>query len=62
MAMPDQNTGPSFRLSWLIYDKRYRSMTIQIFVLFGFMTGAVWLVNNMLDNLALLGKDLGFGC
>lgn len=61
MAMADQNAGPSFRLSMLIYDTRYRSITIQIVVLFGFMAGAVWLVNNMLDNLALLGKDLGFG-
>lgn len=60
MATVDQDAGPSFRLSWLIYDTRYRSMTIQILVLFGFMTGAVWLVNNMLENLALQGKDLGF--
>ncbi|MBL4806871.1 MAG: ABC transporter permease subunit [Rhodobacteraceae bacterium] len=44
----------------LIYDTRYRSMTIQIVVLILFMLGAAWLVDNMLSNLAALGKPLGF--
>lgn len=61
MAMADQNAGPTFRLSMLIYDTRYRSLTIQVIVLIGFMAGGVWLVNNMLSNLSDLGKDLGFG-
>ncbi len=61
MAMADQNAGPTFRLSMLIYDTRYRSLTIQVIVLIGFMAGGVWLVNNMLNNLSDLGKDLGFG-
>lgn len=61
MAMADQNAGPSFRLSMLIYDTRYRSLTIQVAVLIGFLAGGVWLINNMLVNLEALGKDLGFG-
>lgn len=51
---------PGFRLSMLIYDTRYRSMTIQIVVLFLFMAGAAWLVDNTIKNLATLGKDFSF--
>jgi general L-amino acid transport system permease protein len=50
----------SFRLSMLIYDTRYRSATIQIAALIGFMLLAAWLINNTLQNLATLGKPLGF--
>ena len=44
----------------LIYDTRYRSITIQIVVLFLFMAGAAWLLNNLFTNLAERGKDLSF--
>ena len=47
-----------FRLSMLIYDTRYRSLTIQVFALLAFMLAAAWLVNNTVQNLAALGKDL----
>ncbi|SFM31725.1 amino acid ABC transporter permease [Shimia aestuarii] len=52
----------SFRLSMLIYDTRYRSLTIQAVAMLGFMLLAAWLLNNTLTNLATLGKpiDLGF--
>lgn len=50
-----------FKLSQLIYDTRYRSMTIQIIALILFVTAAFWLINNALTNLAALGKPLGFG-
>ena len=50
-----------FRLSMLIYDSRYRSMTIQIVALILFLLGVGWLANNALENLARLGKPLGFG-
>ncbi len=50
----------SFRLSQLIYDTRYRSLTFQVIALIAFMAGAAWLVNNALTNLALSGKPLGF--
>ena len=50
----------SFRLSMLIYDTRYRSMTIQIVALIGFLMLVGWLVNNTLQNLAALGKPIDF--
>ena len=50
----------SFKLSMLIYDTRYRSMTIQIFVLITFIIFVFWLVNNTIDNLTDLGKPVEF--
>jgi len=50
-----------FRLSMLIYDTRYRSLTIQVFALLGFMLAGAWLINNTLQNLAALGKTFDFG-
>lgn len=58
------NTDPQkggFQLSQLIYDTRYRSMTIQIVALVFFLLGVFWLLNNAAENLAALGKPLGFG-
>lgn len=49
-----------FRISMLLYDTRYRSMTIQIVVIFGFMAGVGWLLNNMFSNLDALGRTLDF--
>ena len=51
----------SFRLSMLIYDTRYRSLTIQCVALIGFMLLAAWLIDNTLTNLATLGKPIDFG-
>lgn len=51
----------SFRLSMLIYDTRYRSMTIQIVALIGFLLAIMWLIDNTLTNLATLGKPIDFG-
>lgn len=51
----------SFRLSMLIYDTRYRSLTIQVVVFFLVMAGAAWLVDNTIRNLEALGKDFNFG-
>ncbi|WP_027257375.1 amino acid ABC transporter permease [Leisingera aquimarina] len=50
-----------FRLSMLLYDTRYRSGTIQVIAMFGFMLLAAWLINNTLSNLAALGKPIDFG-
>ena len=50
-----------FRLSMLIYDTRYRSMTIQVVALMGFMLLAAWLISNTAANLAALGKPIDFG-
>ncbi|SIS68930.1 amino acid ABC transporter permease [Phaeovulum vinaykumarii] len=56
--MPPKQT---FRLSQLIYDTRYRSLTIQVVVFMLFMAGAAWLVDNTIQNLKVLGKDFNFG-
>lgn len=50
-----------FRLSQLIYDTRYRSMTIQIVAFVLIMLGLSWLVSNTIQNLSALGKDFNFG-
>ncbi len=49
-----------FRLSMLLYDQRYRSVTIQVFFLFLLMLGAAWLIDNTVNNLRALGKDFSF--
>lgn len=59
-ATTDPKKG-GFQLSQLIYDTRYRSMTIQIVALVVFLLGVFWLLNNAAENLAALGKPLGFG-
>ena len=51
----------AFRLSMLIYDTRYRSMTIQVIALIGFMLLAAFIINNTIQNLANLGKEPDFG-
>jgi len=51
----------SFRLSQLIYDTRYRSMTIQVVALIGFVSLFAWLISNTVTNLEALGKDFDFG-
>ncbi len=61
MSMADQKANQSFSLGMLIYDTRYRAMTIQVVALILFMLGAAWLVNNAAQNLAALGKPLSFG-
>lgn len=50
-----------FRLSMLLYDTRYRSMTIQIVAMIGVLTFFGWLINNTMQNLDNLGLELGFG-
>lgn len=50
-----------FRLSMLLYDTRYRSATIQVIAMIGFMLLAAWLISNTAQNLAALGKPIDFG-
>ncbi|WP_291737814.1 ABC transporter permease subunit, partial [Leisingera sp. F5] len=50
-----------FRLSMLLYDTRYRSGTIQVIAMFGFMLLAAWLINNTMSNLAAQDKAFDFG-
>ena len=49
-----------FRLSMLLYDTRYRSITIQFVVLLLFMAAAGWLIDNLMRNLAALGRGIDF--
>jgi len=51
----------SFRLSMLIYDTRYRSATIQVIALIGFLILTGWLIYNTVQNLQSLGKTFDFG-
>lgn len=60
MTIASDAPRDGFRLGMLIYDTRYRSMTIQIVVLLLFMAGAAWLVDNVIRNLQTLGKDFSF--
>lgn len=53
--------NPPFRLSMLIHDRRYRSLTFQVIVFILVMAGLWWLVDNTIKNLALLGKNFNFG-
>lgn len=53
--------NPPFRLSMLVYDRRYRSMTFQVIVFVLVMAFGWWLVNNTIQNLRALGKDFNFG-
>lgn len=52
---------PRFRLSQLIYDTRYRSLTIQTVALILLVLAFSWLISNTVQNLEALGKDFDFG-
>lgn len=49
-----------FRISQLIYDKRYRSYTIQVITVLLFMLAVGWLVDNVINNFRELGKEFSF--
>ena len=51
----------NFRLGMLIYDTRYRSITIQVVVLFLFLLFLSWLVNNTIQNLEAKDRTFDFG-
>lgn len=61
MATLSDPPQQSFHISQLIYDTRYRSTTIQAIAFILIMLGIVWLGNNVVTNLAALGKDFDFG-
>lgn len=60
MAVISDPPSETFRLSMLLNDRRYRSLTIQVIALMGFMLGVGWLMSNAAANLAALGKPLSF--
>ncbi len=60
MADTTEMPQDKFRLSQLLYDARYRSMTIQVVAAMLLMLSLAWLVDNTIQNLAALGKDFSF--
>ena len=60
MATVSEPPRASFHPGQLIYDTRYRSMTIQVAALIGFLLALSWLVSNTVANLEALGKDFNF--
>jgi len=52
--------GQGFQISQLLYDTRYRSMTIQVIALILILLCFGWLINNTVVNLANLGKEIQF--
>lgn len=61
MATLTDPPSESFKLSMLIYDTRYRSITFQVIALILFLTLIGWLINNTVQNLQDLGKEPSFG-
>ncbi|MFU8864563.1 MAG: amino acid ABC transporter permease [Rhodobacterales bacterium] len=60
MAEATDPPRETFRVSQLLYDARYRSMTIQVVAAIIIMLLLVQLVDNTVTNLAALGKDIRF--
>ncbi|MFE3838347.1 amino acid ABC transporter permease [Pseudogemmobacter sonorensis] len=56
-----ESSKDGFRLSMLIYDTRFRSVTIQVVVLALVLLFISWLTGNVVSNLAAKGKDINFG-
>ena len=52
---------PLFQLRQLIYDTKYRSLTVQAIAMCLLVLFFSWLVNNTIQNLTALGKDFDFG-
>lgn len=61
MAYATDTPKESFRLSMLIYDTRFRSMTIQVVVLVLVALAFSWLINNTIENLEAKGKTFNYG-
>ncbi len=60
MAIASDAPKGNFRLGMLIYDTRYRAMTIQVVVLALFILFVGWLLMNVQANLAAKDKDINF--
>ena len=61
MSTVSEPPRSGFRLSQLIYDSRYRSLTIQVVAMVILVLLASWLISNTIQNLQSLGKDFDFG-
>ena len=60
MSTATNPPAESFRLSQLIYDTRYRSITIQVVAFLLILAGLFFLGTNIVRNLHELGKDFNF--
>ncbi len=60
MALAADAPKDSFRLSMLVYDTRFRSITIQVAVLILFVLALSWLYGNVTANLAAKGRPFSF--
>jgi general L-amino acid transport system permease protein len=61
MAFATDAPKDGFRLSMLVYDTRFRSITIQVVVLILFGLTLAWLLNNVSQNLAAKGRPFSYG-
>jgi general L-amino acid transport system permease protein len=61
MAVTTENHQASFRIDMLWNDSRYRSTFLQIIALIAVLAAGYWLVDNVVKNLAALGKEFSFG-
>ena len=59
-ALTDTQADEGFRLSQLLYDTRYRSLTIQIIALICLIAAFGWLINNARVNLENAGQELSY--
>lgn len=59
VAMDPPRAG--FRLGMLLYDTRYRSITIQVIFMILIVAFFFWLFENVTTNLRAAGKDFSFG-
>lgn len=61
MTVTTDAPGRDFHLGMLIYDTRYRSLTIQVVAFMALVLGFSWLGWNVVENLAAKDKDFDFG-
>lgn len=61
MTSIPSSSGGSFRLSMLINDSRYRSLTFQAIAAIALAAALIYLYSNLSTNLANAGLTLGFG-
>jgi general L-amino acid transport system permease protein len=60
MTVPSEPPRQGFHARQLVYDTRYRSITIQVAALATLGALLFFLVSNLVQNLADLGKDINF--
>jgi general L-amino acid transport system permease protein len=61
MTVTTEIPKASFRIDMLWNDSRYRSTFLQIIALIVVMLTVLYLLNNVVNNLAALGKEFSFG-